>query len=738
MPRSADMEKMQATRNQSRSIRRFSTLRCSRVLFAGSCLLVAVVSIYWNSLEGSWHYDDAANITNNPAIQIKQLSWGGLSRAIFEGHVPARASFRPVAYLSFALNFYYGGLNVFGYHLINLMVHFLSSLFLFLVAYRILNLPRFREKYAVQSYPAALLGAFFWAIHPIQTQAVTYVVQRMALLAGLFYILSMYLYLRARTEEGRSRKVSCFAGAFAAFLLALGSKENAIMLLPSLALCEILLLHDDGAGFLRKNKKTLMWMTGLILFLGILYLSVGGVYRTLFAGYDYRDFSMAQRLMTETRVMVFYLSLLIYPTPERLSIAHDIRVSTSMLTPMSTLAATLFIFASLAALIWIARRQPIVSFSYLFFFINHVTESTLLPLDLVYEHRNYLPSMFFFLPPALGLIKLMEWKGTLKYPLAAFMVLLLISFGHWTYLRNMAWESSGSLWQDAAKKAPRDSRVHHNLGVYFQKRGNLQRARAHFEVALRYRNYHRQGGESLTQVNLGNLYRDLNDEAKAEKFYRAALESDPNQYHALIGLATLYERRGDQEQAYQSLMRGFSINPNDPMVNIDLGLSCLRAQQPDQALEHFKNAVKEGQVDPRVLLYLGMTYKQKGRLGLATIYLRKALELNPSDVSPHLHLMEIYRARGLDGMAREKSELLVSRFVAQPDLLKQVIKLIVEKGSSGEVHLSGKVIFPLLHDALEKQNLHMHEFNLTLQKAMEREGIAVSPQNDTTMKSNTW
>jgi tetratricopeptide (TPR) repeat protein len=332
----------------------------------------------------------------------------------------------------------------------------------------------------------------------------------------------------------------------------------------------------------------------------------------------------------------------------------------------------------------------------------------------------------------------MEWKGRLKYPLAAFMVLLLISFGHWTYLRNMAWRSPGSLWQNAAKKAPRDSRVHHNLGVYFQERGDLQRARAHFEEALRYRNYHRQGGDSLTQVNLGNLYRDLNDEAKAEKFYRAALESDPNQYHALIGLATLYERRGDQEQAYRSLMRGFSINPNDPMVNIDLGLSCLRGQQPDQALEHFKNAVKEGEVDPRVLLYLGMTYKQKGRLGLAATYLRKALELNPSDVSPHLHLMEIYRARGLDGMARENAELLVSRFVAQPGLLEQVIKLIVEKGSSGEVHLSGKVIFPLLHDALEKQNLQAHGFNLTLEKAMEREGIDVSSRNDTTMKSNTW
>jgi len=712
---------MQAAQEQRGCIKRSSSSTCPQFLFAGLCLLVAVVCVYSNSLDASWQYDDAANITNNPAIRIKELSWEGLSHAMFEGHLPARASFRPIAYLTFALNFYHGGLDVFGYHLVNLLVHFLSSVFLFLVIRRILNLPRFNGQYAARSYPAALLGALFWAIHPIQTQAVTYIVQRMALLAGLFYILSMDFYLRGRTEERRNRNVFWFAGAFACFLLALGSKENAVMLLPTVGLCEVLLLHEVGPGTLRRNRKILVWLSALILFLGILYLSVGGVYRTLFAGYDYRDFSMTQRLMTETRVMVFYLSLLVYPNPERLSIVHDIGLSTSMLTPISTLAATAFVVASVVALIWIAKRHPIVSFSYLFFFINHAAESTFLPLDLVYEHRNYLPSMFFFLPPALGLLQLMERKKTLKYPVAGFLVLLLIGFGHWTYLRNSAWKSPGSLWLDAERKSPGDSRVHHNLGVFFLDRGDLRRAKAEFEDALRYRNYHRQGAESLTQVNLGNVYRDVNDEKRAEEFYRASLESDPNQYPALIGLAGIYERQGMQEQAYQSLMRAFSINPHDSIVNMNLGLSCLRRERPDQGIEHFRKALNTGEVDPRVFNYLGIAYQEKGRLDLAVTYFRRSLEVNPADIGPHLHLMEIYQTRGLGARAQEQAEILVSRFMAQPGLLDQVINLTLNKGRSGDVHLSGRMIFPLLHDAFKRRNVQRHELTLSLEKAMEKQ-----------------
>ena len=716
---------MQAAQEHRGCIVHSSTSRCPQVLFAGLCLIFAILSVYWNSLDASWHYDDAANITNNTAIRLNELSWEGLSHAMFEGHVPARASCRPIAYLTFALNFYLGGVNVFGYHLTNLLVHFLSSMFLFLVILRILNLPQFNGKYATVSYPAALLGASFWAIHPIQTQAVTYIVQRMALLAGFFYILSLYFYLRGRTEERGNRNLFWYSAAFVSFLLALGSKENSIILLPTIGLCEILLLHEVGPGILRKNRKILICLTVLILVLGILYLSIGGVYRTLFAGYDYRDFSMVQRLMTETRVMTLYLSLLVYPNPARLSIAHDIRVSTSMLTPMSTLVATAFVVASVLALIWIAKKQPIVSFSYLFFFINHAAESTFLPLDLVYEHRNYLPTMFFFLPPALGLLQLMEWKKTLEYPVAGFLVLLLIGFGHWTYLRNMAWKTPGSLWLDAAKKAPGDSRVHHNLGVFFLEKGDLWRAKAEFEDALRFRNYHRQGAESLTQVNLGNLYRDLNDEERAEKFYEAALESDPMQYPALIGLAVIYERQEKPEQAYQSLMRAFSINPNDSMVNMNLGLSCLRRQQPDQGIEHFRKVLNEGRLDPRAFNYLGIAYQQKGRLGLAANCFRRSLALNPADIGPHLHLMEIYQTRGLGARVQEQGDILVSRFIGQSDLLDQVITLVLSKGRSGEVYLSGKAIFPLLHEAFERKNFQGREFMLSLERAMEKEKIDV-------------
>ena len=163
--------------------------------------------------------------------------------------------YRPVARLSLALNYYFGGLNVSGYHLANTIIHLVASVFLFLFIYHTLNLPSLKAKYATKSYAVALLATILWAINSVQTQAVTYIVQRMASLAGMFYIISMYYYLKTRTETITGRKPLFFILCFVSFLRAFGSKENAVMLPMSLLLYEMLIIQEETEKFLRNSIK---------------------------------------------------------------------------------------------------------------------------------------------------------------------------------------------------------------------------------------------------------------------------------------------------------------------------------------------------------------------------------------------------------------------------------------------------------------------------------------------------
>jgi len=161
-----------------------------RLLFAGVSFLILLVAVYGNSLDCSWQFDDFQNIVENQRIQVKEWTWNAIFGIIQEQH--ARTMFRPLAYLSFAVNHTIGGLDPFNYHVTNLLIHYLTTLFLFAFIHRTLNLPLMSGRYAEKSYLIALLATVFWAIHPVHVSAVTYVVQRMASMATFFYILAHY------------------------------------------------------------------------------------------------------------------------------------------------------------------------------------------------------------------------------------------------------------------------------------------------------------------------------------------------------------------------------------------------------------------------------------------------------------------------------------------------------------------------------------------------------------------
>ena len=678
---------------------------CRQVLFAFTVLAVLLFSLYGNSLDCSWHFDDAANITNNAAIHLKSLSWNEIKQILHKGHVGANASPRPVAYLSFALNHLWGGLDVFGYHLVNLLIHFVASLFLFLFIRAALNLDILKVRYGPYAYPVALLASVFWAVHPIQTQAVTYIVQRMTALAGMFYIMSMYFYLKARTSDHRTRRVVFSFVSLFAFVLGMGSKENVLQLLLSICLCELLLVHGARSWTPAKKGKIFIGILGITCLVGLLwtYLGNGNVFSTILAGYEYRPFTLWQRLLTESRVVVFYLSLLIYPMPERLSLIHGFQISTSPLNPLSTLPSLLFIFGIIGLLVVLARKYPLISFSFLFFFVNHLMESTILPLELAYEHRNYIPSMLFFIPFAMGFYSLLERyraKRVMKYFLCLFVILTLAGFAHATHLRNMAWKSPDTLWLDAAAKAPGESRVHHNLGAQYQGRGLGEKAMGEYEKALSLNHYPRKGEEAATYLNLGNLHRELGNPEKAGFSYQQAIQVDPNCYPALNSLAVIYEKQGRMDVVLPLLMKALEVEPKSPHVNFNLGLYHLKNGNPEKAVPCFRVAMEDPGLRPSVLVSLGVAYKQMGQRGRAAALFDQAVMTNPKDITPRLQLIELYHVAGLESRALDQGEGLSHIMLTNEELFYNAVDLIVTKGGSKDVDLSGKVILPILHLAM--------------------------------------
>jgi Tfp pilus assembly protein PilF len=499
-----------------------------RFVIPSVLLMLLLIVIYGNSFHGPFLFDDLFNIVENPNIHSRNLSFEEISPAVYGADLrKASGRRRPVSYLTLAVNHSLGGLDPFGYHVVNFSVHALSALLLFFFTYRVLLLSAFRKTRSRESLLSiALLSAALWASHPIQVTAVTYIVQRMAALAGLFTLLAMFSYIEARTAKTRL-SVGIYISTCLIFgALAVGSKENAAMLPVNLLLLEIFVV----GGQVRKSRKRNRYLFGisvfLVLFAGLWFTDIGKI----LAGYENRPFTLGQRLLTEPRVFLFYLSQLIYPVSQRFTMLHDVEVSTGLLTPWATLPAILLV-AALPVGAWLLRKRwPLICFSLLFFWVNHLIEGTVVPLEIVFEHRNYLPSMFVFLPPAMGLFWLVE-KYSLRYFPALLSVFLAVVFlfvqGHTTFMRNETFSNPVLLWLDNVRKSPALHRPHHNLGEAYLTYGFEEEGVHEFEIALKSRAAARRNQKFYTHHSLGAYYLSKNKPAAAARHLQAALAHMP-------------------------------------------------------------------------------------------------------------------------------------------------------------------------------------------------------------------
>lgn len=524
------------------------TSLCRRSHLLPLLLLFALLFVsYSNSFNGTWIFDDNHNILQNQYVHLKSLDWKSINGTFFG----TTGNFsRPLSYLSFGLNYYFHQLDVFGYHLINFIIHCISTLFLYLFIFHVLHLPIMKGQFSNRAGSIALLSATLWTISPIQVTAITVIVQRMASMAGMFFIMAMFFYLMGRVTPGLEKKIKWFSLCFLSGLLSLASKENAAMLPIVLYFFDVLLIQ----GVSRTNIKRHLIITciplGIILILAFVLSTPSSFLSS--AAYANREFTLTERLLTQPRVLLFYLSLMIYPITNRFTLIYDIPISTSLLSPWTTLPAILFWAAWIGTGIYLARKRPLISFCLLFFIINHIIESSFIALELIFEHRNYIPSMMLFFLASVGIMSFINDFSKKFLPTALAIILLcffITAQGHTVFQRNSYFENALFLWDDNAKKSPLLSRVHTNLGLEYYKIGMRQESSNAYQTAIKVNRYQRRDEKSVPFTNLANHYLHTGNKEDALNLYRQAIANYPSYLPAKQGMAVALLVTGDIDKA---------------------------------------------------------------------------------------------------------------------------------------------------------------------------------------------
>jgi Tfp pilus assembly protein PilF len=567
-------------------------------------LILMGLAIYANSLHAPFILDDNTNIIKNPIT--KQLdNFTHPSQAV---HLTSYAKYsmlvqRYVSMLSLALNYRVNGLDTTGYHFINVAIHILTSLLVYTLVLLTFRTPYMKSSRVAPYAPrAALLAGALFVAHPVQTQAVTYIVQRMASLATLFYLASLVSYIRSRLAEGKREKIVFYILALVCAVLGMKSKEIVFTLPLAVALYEWAFFESP------LRKRFALWLplglTMLIIPVTQLALGYGTIGSSMRVGAV--DMPRWHYLLTESRVLITYLRLLIAPVGQNLM--YDYPIYMSILNP-NVLLSGLFHMGMFGLSIYLYRRsrkgEPVLrllAYGIWWFYLTLTVESTLVPLHPIYEHRLYLPSVGVFTAAATGGMLLYEGLRSMKWRMtaAAVMVMVPLVLGGMAVARNSVWKTELSLWQDNGKKAPASLYTQINLANAYQKSGRHREAIAHYQIALTLpppdeRKEPLQSLHAEVYLHLGNSYRLLKMINKALEAYRTSVLTEPeglNTAAALNNMGTIYLSTGENAEAVNSFLQSIKLTPKGSNSYFNLGHTYYNLGISYLALGMKQNAIK--------------------------------------------------------------------------------------------------------------------------------------------------
>ena len=602
-----------------------------KILWAYSILLVLGWLSYAHTLDVPFYFDDFPNIVDNASIHLDGLTSSAIHRAVCESPLPNR----PLAYLTFAINFYFGGYQVAGYHLVNILMHLGTGVLLFWLMRA--TLEQAAPKCSLQD-SAALLMVMIWLVHPLQTQAVTYIVQRMTVMAGFFYLAALCLYVRGRRAAMPGGRCIYWSAGALAWGCALASKETALTLPAAVWLYEWAFFQGGEANWLRRSLGPVALGFLAMVLVGLVYTDFNPL-RSIAASYGNRDFSFWQRLLTQPRVVLFYVTLLFWPLPGRLSLLHEVDLSRGWLTPPATLPAFAVIAASLVFGFWLMRKDRFIAFALFWFLGQLVIESSVVGLEMIYEHRLYLPTMF----AGLVLYRLLSLSvgrwGTRPVVLimGAFCVILAL----WTVDRNQMWRDPVGFWIDTVEKAPDSARAHSNLAAELMRRNDFKGAAAQLEKALALDEKY-----IFAHLNLAEAQSHLGDDRAALEHYQRALDLTGQAPEVLLQMGAFEVRHERYDAAERTLRRGLAGQPDHPGLLNQLGRVYLAQHRINEARACFKKAIAADPGFFEAYDNLGQALFAQGRSEEAIANFLTAVRIAPSNPSARFNLGYAYERTG--------------------------------------------------------------------------------------------
>jgi len=599
-------------------------------------LCVACILAYANGLGGDFLFDDFQNIVDNPALQaITRGTTDWLNVAFLTGSGVLR---RPISMLSFGLNVTAFGMDPFAFKLVNLAIHLANGLLLYALFRRIVARLFVAEQEASAARAIALIACAAWLLHPLQVSSVLYVVQRMNQLATLFTLLGLLCYAEGRLcmLRGERGLAAAIAGTCAFGLLGALSKENGALTVAYALLIEFTCFRFDAAPRERRSLQAFFWLVvALPIALFTLYLALHPAYLS----YSRNGFTLSTRLLSEARVLCDYLVWIFVPLPAFMSMFHDdIKVSGGLFTPPTTALSIAFLIALVVVAWRLRRRFPALAFGVGWFLLGQSMESTIFPLELVFEHRNYLPMAGPLLAATCLLASASTaegWKASGFAITSAIAIMLLTGA---TALRAADWGSALSLALSDAAHHPLSSRSQYSAGraiavdgakrgdpkgatlqalPYLKRAAELDRSQVHPAVSLillratdqpasaeevadlarRVRNAssHEQANaflDLLVSASEGSVSLDAAD---VSRLVEAALANPvwPPQTRAMIFNdygAYLFNVVRDVQGAIRLTLAAAAEEPTNPYFELNLVKIALAVGQTDVARVHLANA----------------------------------------------------------------------------------------------------------------------------------------------------
>jgi len=618
-----------------------------------ACLLLLATLVYTPGLSGSFTFDDEANIVRNELLQITKLTSATLNQAAYS--MPAGPLMRPISYLTLALNHYFTGLDPLYFKLTNLLIHLLNGLVIFLLSGQLLKAYRRRHQPTLSLRHiqwVSLTVSAFWLLHPLGLTSVLYVVQRMNSLSALFVLLGLatYCWGRNRQCENQTGALLLVTSVLIFTPLATFSKENGALLPFFLLIIEVTLFR-----FAMPTQKGKRWLQVFFVIIAVApALAIIGYLLThidwLLAGYNGRNFSLSERLMTQARVIWFYLAMIVTPNNSQLGLFHDdIPLSTHFLSPATTGLAIFGLAGLLITAWWCYRRAPLVSFGLLFFLVGHSMESSIFALEMVHEHRNYLPMYGILLPIVFYLLHPTLSSSTRKARITLAILFVTILSAN-TAMRASDWSDPVQLALTEVRNHPDSARSQYQLGlIYWQL---MERQPENAEAFANLARQHFIYSRSANPNNSSGLFALIMLDARASNALNmnqvnelmTLLQSRPflnNSAHHLRDLSQC-QAIGLCQFSPQQINGIFDAALDNPTLRsgtrakvlAEAMVVALTQGDTEQALARGEEAMQTDPKDPQHGLNYSSVLIQSGQLGQARSILR---QLKNNGVKPFLH-----------------------------------------------------------------------------------------------------